>query len=97
MIYGKVRPNAFYGIRTRYTFESSEAWMDLNEIGGMLFSLLRFPLMLGGTTGLFLDETHVALVGIATVIGGLLTLSFAVHLFLRYSARYSDRTFPKLG
>ena len=95
MIFGKVPPNAFYGIRTSHTFESSEAWMDLNEVGGMLFALLGFPLMLGGTIGLFLDETHVALIGIATAVGSLLSLGFAVYMFLRYSARYKARNCAK--
>ena len=89
MIYGKVLPNALYGIRTRHTFESSKAWMDLNEVGGMLFSLIGFPLMLAGAIGIFLDDSHVALVGISSTIGCLLSLGFAVYLFLRYSTRYS--------
>ena len=95
MIYGRVLPNALYGIRTRHTFESSEAWMDLNEVGGMLFSLLGFPLVLGGTIGLFLSDTHIALVGIATTAGCILSLGFTVYLFLRYSARYTARNFSK--
>ena len=95
MIYGKVLPNIFYGIRTRRTFESSEAWMDLNEVGGMLFSLLGFPPLLAGTIGLFLDDTHLALVGTATAVCCLLSLGFTVYLFLRYSARYTARNFSK--
>ena len=91
MIYGKVLPNALYGIRTRHTFESHEAWMDLNEVGGMLFSLVGFPLMLAGAIGIFLDDSHVALVGIASTIGCFLSIGFAVYLFLRYASRYSAR------
>jgi len=91
MVYGKVPPNALYGMRTKHTFQSSQAWMDLNEVGGMLFSLLGFPLILGGAVGLFLTDDHVALVGTTTTIVCLASVAFAVYLFLRYSVRYTAR------
>jgi len=91
MIYGKLPMNSLYGMRTRHTFQSDEAWLHLNEIGGMLFSLLGFPLMLGGTMGFFLTDEYVALVGIATSIIAFASIGFAVYLFVRYSGRYTAR------
>ena len=92
MIYELIPPNVWYGMRTKHTFRSNEAWYHLNEIGGMLFSLLGFPLMLGGGIGLFLTDQHVALIGTATSIAALVSLGLATYLFVRYSIRYTVRT-----
>ncbi len=89
MIYGKLPMNIWYGMRTRHTFQSHESWMHLNEIGGMLFSLLGFPLILGGVIGVFLTDDHVALIGTATSIVSLVSCGFAAYLFVRYSSRYT--------
>lgn len=90
MIYRKLPMNAWYGMRTAKTFRSEEAWFHLNEIGGMLFSLLGFPLMLGGAIGFFLSDQYVALVGIASSVVCLASVVFAVFLFVRYSDCYID-------
>lgn len=65
--------------------------MDLNEVGGMLFSLLGLPLMLSGVVSLFLGNQHVALIGTTTSVAFLASTAFAVFLFQRYSARYTAR------
>ena len=91
MIYCKVPMNAMYGMRTRHTFQSAEAWTHLNEVGGMLFSLLGFPMILGGTVGLFLTDEYVALIGTCTAIVALVSVAFATYLFVRYSIRYTSR------
>ena len=89
MIYGKLPMNLWYGMRTKTTFQSQESWAHLNEIGGMLFSLLGFPLILGGLVGLFLTDEHVALIGTATSSVSLVSCGFAAYLFVRYSNRYT--------
>ena len=89
MVYGKLPMNIWYGMRTKTSLQSEESWTHLNEIGGMLFSLLGFPMMLGGAIGLFLTDEHVTLLCTATGIVTLASIVFAVYLFLRYSARYT--------
>lgn len=92
MVYERIPPNAVYGMRTKHTFRSNEAWYHLNEVGGMVFSMLGFPLMLGGSVGLFLTDKHVALIGTTTAVAALVSMVFAVFLFMRYSIRYTART-----
>ena len=89
MVYGKLPMNIWYGMRTKTTLQSDEAWTHLNEIGGMLFSLLGFPLMLGGAIGLFLTDEHVTLICTATGVVSIASIGFAAFLFVRYSGRYS--------
>ena len=94
LVFRMVPPNSVYGIRTPQALDSEEAWLDLNMVGGMLFSLVGFPLMLGGVIGLFLDGEYVAIVGLATTIGCLLTLGFSVYFLRRYSSRYELKKRP---
>lgn len=91
MVYGKLPMNAWYGMRTKNTLDSLESWQHLNEVGGMLFSLLGFPLMLGGVVGFFLTDAHVPLVGLATSVVSLVSVGLAAYLFVRYSNRYAKR------
>ena len=89
MVYGKLPMNLWYGMRTKTTLQSEESWAHLNEIGGMLFSLLGFPLMVGGLIGMFLTDEHITLICIATGVVSLASIVFAAYLFVRYSDRYS--------
>lgn len=91
MVFGKVPMNAWYGMRTKSAFRSQEAWEHLNEVGGMLYSLLGFPMILGGLVGFFLKDDHVPLVGMVTSIVTLVSCGFASVLFLRYANRYTKR------
>ena len=91
MVYEKVPMNSYFGMRTKHTFRSNESWVHLNEIGGMLFSLLGFPLMLGGSIGFFLSEQYLAMLGTVTAVVALVSIAFAVYLFVRYSGRYTER------
>ena len=89
MVYGKLPMNVWYGMRTKTTLQSEESWTHLNEIGGMLFSLLGFPLMVGGLIGMFLSDEHITLICTATGVVSLASIAFSAYLFIRYSARYS--------
>lgn len=89
MVHRKLPMNAWYGMRTTKTFQSEEAWLHLNEIGGMLFSLLGFPLMLGGTIGFFLGDEYVALIGLTSSVACVASIGMALYMFVRYANRYS--------
>ncbi|MEM1223483.1 MAG: SdpI family protein [Verrucomicrobiota bacterium] len=91
LIYGKIPMNALYGFRVKQTFESDTSWYHLNEIGGMIFSMLGFPLMLSGILGFFLPETMVTVHSTVTVVITLLSIGFAVCLFMRYAIRYQKQ------
>lgn len=88
LVFGKVPMNNLYGIRLKASFHSEEAWMHLNEIGGMNLAMLGFPLMLGGGVGFYLEDEHLALLGSATAISTLSSSAFAACLFMRYANRY---------
>lgn len=57
MVLGKVPMNQFYGMRTKRTLKDEKAWFHLNEVGGMIFAMLGFPLVLGGVLGFYLPES----------------------------------------
>ncbi|MGJ8638789.1 MAG: SdpI family protein [Opitutaceae bacterium] len=91
LIYGKIPMNAFYGLRVRQSFESNASWRHLNEIGGMLFSMLGFPLILSGILGFFLPENLLVAHSIVTVIVTFLALGFSIYAFMRYAIRYEKQ------
>jgi uncharacterized membrane-anchored protein len=91
LIYGKIPMNAIYGFRVKQTFESNTSWYHLNEVGGMIFSMLGFPLMLSGILGFFLPETMLVVHSTVTVAITFLSIGFAVYFFMRYAIRYQKQ------
>jgi len=83
--------NALYGFRVKQTFESDTSWYHLNEVGGMIFTMLGFPLMLSGILGFFLPETMLVTHSTVTVVITLVSVGFAVYLFMRYAIRYQKQ------
>ncbi|MEM6656274.1 MAG: SdpI family protein [Planctomycetota bacterium] len=90
LVFNVVPRNALYGMRIKQAFESDVSWRHLNEVGGMLFAMTGFPLILGGGLGFFLGDEHVALVGAATSAVTLAAVGMAVCLFLRYARGYEQ-------
>ncbi|MEM6822641.1 MAG: SdpI family protein [Verrucomicrobiota bacterium] len=88
LIYKKIPMNALYGFRLKQTFESDSSWYHLNEVGGMIFTMLGFPLMLSGILGFFLPETMVVTHSTITLALTFLSTGLAVYLFVRYAMRY---------
>ena len=95
LVYNKLPMNAWYGMRTKDTFQSQESWTHLNEVGGMLFSTLGFPLILAGGLAFFLKDDQVELIGMATTIVFLVSCGFICYLFVRYSSRYTKSVASK--
>ncbi len=56
---GKIGPNRFYGIRTKFAFSSEENWYKANRFGGRVF--VRTGLLIGlvGLVGLFVPDNTV--------------------------------------
>ena len=55
-VLGKVRPNWFVGIRTPWTLSSKRSWVKTHRLGGYLFVLAGFTLVVAGlitSTALF--------------------------------------------
>ncbi len=87
----KIPMNSVYGMRTPQAFASEEAWYHLNEVGGMIFAMTGFPLILAGGLGFFLPLSLIGPFGIVVTIAVLLSNVVAVWFFLSYSARYKRR------
>jgi len=94
LVYGKIPMNALYGFRVKQTFESNTSWYHLNEVGGMIFTMLGFPLMLSGILGFFLPETMLVTHSTITLVITFLSIGFAVYLFMRYAIRYQQQNKP---
>lgn len=92
LVYNRIPMNSIYGFRLPQTFISDKAWYHLNEVGGMLFSLLGFPLFLSGILGFFLPENLLVIHSMVTGIVILMAIGFSICLFMRYVMRYQSRT-----
>ena len=89
IVHGKIPMNKVYGIRTRNTFRSDRSWFHLNEVGGMIFAMIGFPLILAGALGFALPE-HLLEVFSSVVLGvSFLSIAAALYFFTRYSIRYT--------
>jgi len=86
----KVPMNAFYGLRMKVSFQSETSWYDLNQVGGMLFAMLGFPLILSGALGFFLPEKMLMLHSTLTLAVMSASIGFALYFFLLYAARYQS-------
>lgn len=89
MVFGKVPMNKLYGMRTDKTFKNEKAWFHLNEVGGMIFTLIGFPLILAGILGFWLPESAINAYSTAVVITNFVSIAVALYFFIRYSNRYS--------
>jgi len=69
---GKVRPNWLLGLRTPWTLSSKTAWDKTHRVGGRLFIVAGFLLMLSGTVAapwnLYLDLS-IALILLVSIFG----------------------------
>ena len=91
LVYGKIPMNALYGIRVKQTFESETSWYHLNEVGGMIFTMLGFPLILSGGLGFFLPQTMLVIHSTLTLVITLISSGFAIYLFMRYAIRHQKQ------
>lgn len=56
LILGKVKMNAWYGVRIPAAFASETAWYDLNRYGGRLLLVWGLALAVVATVGAFLPR-----------------------------------------
>jgi len=89
IIHGKIPMNKIYGMRTKSTFRSDEAWFHLNEVGGMIFAMIGFPLILAGAMGFVIPEHLLDLFSSMVLIVTFLSIAAAIYFFMRYSNRYT--------
>ena len=89
IIHGKIPMNKIYGMRTKSSFRSDEAWFHLNEVGGMIFAMIAFPLILAGAMGFALPEHLLELFSTTVLIVSFLSISAALYFFMRYSTKYT--------
>jgi uncharacterized membrane protein len=68
LILGKVKPNRFYGIRTRAAFASEENWYRINRFGGKLMLGSAVPIVLVGAAGFLVPEPYVAVYGLLAAV-----------------------------
>ena len=91
IVHSKIPMNKFYGMRTRHTFKSDESWLHLNEVGGMIFAMIGFPLILAGILGFVLPEQLLEIFSTVVLCVSLLSIAAAIYFFTRYSIRYTRK------
>ena len=89
IVHGKIPMNKIYGMRTSSTFKSDKAWFHLNEVGGMIFAMIGFPLILAGAMGFALPDHLLNVFSSVVLIVSLLSIAAALYFFTRYSIRYT--------
>jgi uncharacterized membrane protein len=89
IVHGIIPMNKFYGMRTKDTFKSDESWLHLNEVGGMIFAMIGFPLILAGVVGFFIPEQFLQIFSTMVLIVTFLSIAAALYFFTRYSKRYT--------
>ncbi|WP_221031489.1 SdpI family protein [Actomonas aquatica] len=92
LIRQKVKMNHWYGVRTRATFASDEAWYEINRYGG--WSLLGWGLVIAATglVGFAIPEPSWNTYNLIGVIITLLALVVMVILTHRHTRDYERRT-----
>ena len=88
LVHGKISMNPIYGFRVPQSFKSESTWYHLNEVGGMIFAMLGFPLILSGILGFFLPESLLMVHSTVTLVTTFLSIAFALYLFMRYAIRH---------
>ena len=92
LVHRKIPMNALYGVRTKHSFHSEQAWFHLNEVGGMIFAMIGFPLILAGVLGLFLPEALLMEYSYSVLCVSLLSVASAIYFIFSYSVKYTKRT-----
>ena len=88
LFYRKIPMNSLYGMRTKSSFRSEEAWYHLNEVGGMVFAMIGFPMIMAGSIGFFLPESMLNILSYCVTAVTFLSLFAAIFFFVVYSNRY---------
>ena len=89
---GRVGPNRWYGVRLRQSFQSDEAWYDINRYGAKRLIVWSTPLVVVGIACLFLPlQSHPILSLAMGVVPCTCVLMAALEIF-RFARRYQSRT-----
>ncbi len=91
LIFRKIPMNKLYGMRTKHSFRSDEAWYHLNQIGGIIFSMLAFPLILAGIIGFVLPEHLLPYFSLTVLAVTFLSIGTALFLFMKYATDYTKK------
>ena len=90
LIKGNIKPNNFYGIRTKFSFTSEKNWFLINQYGGKLF--LNSGLLLATLSPciyLINPENPILLASFST-IPLILVISFSLWLLFKEQTRLSN-------
>ena len=91
IVHGMIPMNKFYGMRTKNTFRSDESWLHLNEVGGMTFSMIGFPLILAGLLGFIIPEQLLQIFASIVLVVSFFSIAAAIDFFTHYSIRYTKK------
>jgi hypothetical protein len=83
----RIPMNAIYGVRIPKSFEGNDQWYDINEVGGMIMSMVSFPLFLAGILGFFLPDSAVGMFGLVTSLVLFASIGLAVAYIVRYASK----------
>lgn len=89
LIRGRVKMNAWYGIRIREAFESEERWRAINRYGGRLFLIWGLAFAAFAVVGLTLSRNSWATYNVAALgplVGGLILIVVLVCRHARKKA-----------
>jgi uncharacterized membrane protein len=85
---GRIRRNAFYGVRFPQSYKSDEAWFAINRYGGMQLIFWSVPMMLAGVIELCLPlKTHPRW-NMWFGLGPMIFLFIAVYQSWRFARRF---------
>ena len=83
LILGKVKPNRWYGFRTRQTVENPDIWYPANTYAGWWLLVMGFIIVVVAMAGLFIpnisEDGYVILVTVIMLTGLLLSAVFSVR------------------
>jgi len=82
LLFNKLGPNRFYGIRIAKAYESTEMWYKVNRIGAKIFLRYGVVMLAVGVVAAFIS-TNLRLTFAPLLIGNsLLTLASIVHVLI---------------
>jgi len=83
LILGKVRPNRFYGIRTREAFASEENWYRINRAGGKALLPASLIMTIMGLIGFVVPPAYLVAYEIPATIMILASVIITSRMLLR--------------
>ncbi len=87
----KVKVNSWYGIRFQKSYESDQAWYDINAYGGRIMVYAGILMVLVGILSLFVNMESSTLVTLAIAFAPAAVGLVAAYLCWQYATGYSPK------